>query len=195
MSPVLLPLLFMTLFGVVSYNALKSQKRIKLLETSHISSRSALMDMIRSIEAEVEGVVVDMMDDGPNGPISGATSAIGTPARSTTPNPLSTAATKRKKLSASGGKLITYSPLNDPFSPYMGNDSTSDSPQNQPKLSDAQKRMITNLNTLPNLEKAFVFLDKVRNSHATIVCRDVKNFDFHKRGEGGLRYLADHFEV
>ncbi|KAG8894499.1 hypothetical protein FRB99_001224, partial [Tulasnella sp. 403] len=92
---------------------------------------------------------------------------------------------------------VTYSPLTDPHSPYGRNypSDTNTNLQNQPILTPAQERIIVNLNTLPGLKKEFVFLDGVRNSHATIVSRDLKHFDFHKRGEGVLRHLADHFEL
>jgi hypothetical protein len=94
---------------------------------------------------------------------------------------------------------ITYTPLADPNSPFISNTASSSSSlsekQNPPALSAAQLRMIVNLNTLPNMRKVFVFLDGMRNAHATIVCRDLKGFAFHKRGEGVLRHLADHFEL
>lgn len=66
--------------------------------------------------------------------------------------------------------------------------------QNQPILTPTQLRMIENLNALPNLRKEIVFLDNLRNSHATIVCRDLR-FEFHRRGEGVLRKFADEFEL
>ncbi|KAG8873342.1 hypothetical protein FRB97_006808 [Tulasnella sp. 331] len=108
---------------------------------------------------------------------------------------------------------ITYTPSSDPHSPYYSRrasipplpsrDLISRGPastdqkslENQPILSPAQLRMIRNLNALPNLRKEFVFLDNLRNSHATIVCRDLKQFAFHRRGEGVLRNFADGFEV
>lgn len=59
-------------------------------------------------------------------------------------------------------------------------------------ITDRQRRIVKNLNTLPGLEKKLAFIDLVLNSHATIIARDVKTFDFHARGHGVLRHLADH---
>ncbi|KAF4593013.1 hypothetical protein EYR38_008720 [Pleurotus pulmonarius] len=62
----------------------------------------------------------------------------------------------------------------------------------QPILSPVQKRIVASLNKLP-IKKELAYIDGVRNSHATIVCRDVKRFDFHRRGEGVLKHWADSF--
>jgi len=67
--------------------------------------------------------------------------------------------------------------------------------KSQPVLTPVQKRMIKNLNSIPHLKKNLLFIDKVANSHATVVCRDLKRFEFHKRGLGGLHHWADHFEL
>ncbi|KAF9240685.1 DUF676-domain-containing protein [Melanogaster broomeanus] len=58
-----------------------------------------------------------------------------------------------------------------------------------------QLRCIDNLNKIPQLKKERAFFADVRNSHAMIVCRDVKNFQFHVAGEAVLRHWADHFEL
>jgi hypothetical protein len=63
----------------------------------------------------------------------------------------------------------------------------------QPILTPLQRRIIASLNKLPNLKKERAFITHVRNSHAVIVCRDVKRFTAHKRGEGIVRHWADHF--
>ncbi|KAG9028709.1 hypothetical protein FRB95_006151 [Tulasnella sp. JGI-2019a] len=136
----------------------------------------------------------------------------------TKPPPLTSSVLRHRRRSS-----ITYTPSSDPHSPYYSrrasnpplpvghngnnisklaastvNSATENdmkSPENQPILAPTQLRMIQNLNALPTLKKEFVFLDNMRNSHATIVCRDLKRFDFHKRGEGVLRNFADGFEV
>ncbi|KAF8637665.1 hypothetical protein AX17_002733 [Amanita inopinata Kibby_2008] len=61
-----------------------------------------------------------------------------------------------------------------------------------PVLSLVQRRMVQSLNELP-LKKELALIREVRNSHATIVCRDVKRFDFHRRGEGVLKHWAVSF--
>jgi len=49
------------------------------------------------------------------------------------------------------------------------------------------------LNGLPGLKKELAYISGVRNSHAVIVCRDVKRFPGHKQGEGVIRHWADQF--
>ncbi|KAI0051011.1 DUF676-domain-containing protein [Auriscalpium vulgare] len=62
-----------------------------------------------------------------------------------------------------------------------------------PRTSPAQRKMIAALNALPGLKKERVFIGDVRNSHATIIARDVQSFEFHRIGEGVLRHWADAF--
>ena len=62
-----------------------------------------------------------------------------------------------------------------------------------PRVTPAQRRMAAGLNALPQLKKERVFIPDVRNSHATIIARDIQNFEFHKIGEGVLRHWADAF--
>jgi hypothetical protein len=72
--------------------------------------------------------------------------------------------------------------------------SSSPSPANdksQPLLTSVQHRMITNLNTLPNLTKHVAFINPVRNSHGIIICRSVATIPEHRKGEGVLRAWAD----
>jgi len=71
-------------------------------------------------------------------------------------------------------------------------DSTTEVTQTRSVLTSVQRRMAESLNRLP-IHKEIVFIDEVRNSHATIVCRDIKRFKFHKRGEGVLRHWAASF--
>jgi hypothetical protein len=59
-------------------------------------------------------------------------------------------------------------------------------------LTPIQQRMVMSLNKLP-ITKERVFFPNVRNSHAMIVSRDVKRFDFHKLGEPVIRHWADSF--
>ncbi|KAH9066842.1 DUF676-domain-containing protein [Lactarius vividus] len=61
------------------------------------------------------------------------------------------------------------------------------------RVTPAQRRMVAALNTLPQLKKERAFITDVMNSHATIIARDIKNFEFHKIGEGVLRHWADAF--
>ncbi|KAG9313033.1 heme peroxidase [Chiua virens] len=65
----------------------------------------------------------------------------------------------------------------------------------QALLTPIQRRCVQNLNKIPQLQKERAFFVDVRNSHAMIVCRDVKRFAFHLEGEGVLRHWADHFKL
>lgn len=58
-----------------------------------------------------------------------------------------------------------------------------------PIITPTHKRIASWLNTLP-LEKEISFFPGVLNSHAMIICRDVKRFEVHKRGEGVVRHWA-----
>jgi hypothetical protein len=62
-----------------------------------------------------------------------------------------------------------------------------------PGVTPAQRRMAAGLNALPQLTKERVYIPDVRNSHASIIARDIQNFEFHKIGEGVLRHWADAF--
>ena len=51
--------------------------------------------------------------------------------------------------------------------------------------------LVRTLNALPQMTKHMCYIDPVLNTHATIISRDVKHFDLHKRGWGVLKHLAD----
>ncbi|KAG8978275.1 hypothetical protein FRB90_008513, partial [Tulasnella sp. 427] len=203
--PVLWPLFITVVITNFSYNVIRSRRRIKLLESKGQGSKSTIIALMQRIERQVEDAVVDMMNDGmfdenlgPDAGPSNMTTA--SPSRAGTPlPPLPGSSTPMKEKSRPSRRMsITYTPLADPNSLYRDSypsTAATKEKQNQPLLTETQRRIISNLNTLPKLKKVYVFIDGVRNSHATIVCRDLKNFDFHKRGEGVLRYLADGFEL
>jgi hypothetical protein len=76
----------------------------------------------------------------------------------------------------------------------LGPEFTKEYEEVQPTFTASQKKMIKNLNSLPNLKKTLVYLDNLTNSHGTIVARDLKHFpEQHKRGHGGIHHWADHF--
>ncbi len=62
-------------------------------------------------------------------------------------------------------------------------------------LSEAQRRIVVWLNTLPGLKKELAFIHPAANSHGVIISRDVKRFPAHREGEGLIRHWADHFIV
>ena len=65
-------------------------------------------------------------------------------------------------------------------------------PSEHPIITPLQRRMAASLNGLP-IKKERAYLPHVRNSHAIIVCRDVKRFELHRRGEGVIRHWATSF--
>ncbi|KAJ7043596.1 DUF676-domain-containing protein [Mycena alexandri] len=65
-------------------------------------------------------------------------------------------------------------------------------PQEQPILTPTQRSIAASLNRLP-IKKERAFFPNVRNSHAIIICRDVKNFEMHREGAGVVRHWATSF--
>ncbi|KAJ7180653.1 DUF676-domain-containing protein [Mycena filopes] len=65
-------------------------------------------------------------------------------------------------------------------------------PQEQPILTPTQRRCAELLNRLP-IKKERAFFPDVRNSHAVIICRDVKRFEMHREGAGIVRHWASSF--
>ncbi|KAJ7252775.1 DUF676-domain-containing protein [Mycena haematopus] len=64
--------------------------------------------------------------------------------------------------------------------------------QELPILTPTQRHIAAWLNRLP-LKKERAYFPNVRNSHAVIICRDVKNFEMHRQGESVVRHWADSF--
>jgi len=82
--------------------------------------------------------------------------------------------------------------VDDPASTAPPQESVQTS-KKTPRITPSQRRMVAALNTLPQLKKERAHIPDVRNSHAAIIARDIKNFEFHKIGEGVLRHWADAF--
>lgn len=80
-------------------------------------------------------------------------------------------------------------PLSRPLSPPRRNISTLSTTDHNdattyatdPVLSEAQRTMIKNLNALPQMRKHLVYLPESRNSHGSIVARDL-SFPMHRHG-------------
>lgn len=79
--------------------------------------------------------------------------------------------------------------VDDPNTPIPSQESTKTSP----RLTALQRKMAAVLNALPQLKKERVYIPDVRNAHSVIIARDVKNYAFHRIGEGVLRHWADAF--
>jgi len=72
--------------------------------------------------------------------------------------------------------------------------SKSNPSSEHPIITPLQRKMAASLNELP-IEKKLAYIREVRNSHAVIICRDVKRFEVHRKGEGVLRHWADSFDL
>ena len=174
--PILIPTFFVLVLTKLSLETSRSRKRIKLLEKGE-SAAEALVHMFHEFERGVENVVNEIMDvehpEPANSPDPSEPSITSPPPES---DPL--------EESTNGGDI-----------PYNMQASASDTMTKQPMITPEQKQMIAALNSLPQLKKYMAYFPNVRNAHAPIICRDIKNFPHHKRGEGVLRHWIDHFAL
>lgn len=163
--PILIPTFISLALVYLSISSHNSKTRLRALEVDG-SNKERLTHIIAELESNVESVVLDMYDDSQGTPSS--------------PSPL---------------------PSKDPIDGALtSQDVVNVSPDPRPSpsqalLSPVQRRCIQNLNRIPQLRKERAFFTGVQNAHAMIVCRDVKHFKFHLKGEGVLRHWADHFEL
>ncbi|KAE9399538.1 DUF676-domain-containing protein [Gymnopus androsaceus JB14] len=183
-----LPLLIPVFITLVLFRFTKASKssraRIKLLEKkSEDSGSGSLMKALSHLERQIEDAVADAIDD------PGSVSSTSTSPRSS--SPLSSGTSTPAPTSNSTPPLTSPPSLLDPESSPSPNPKKS----GQPILTPLQKTICGRLNSIPHLKKERAFIDGVRNSHATIVSRDVRNFEFHRVGEGVLRFWMDKFEV
>jgi len=165
----LLPIIFPTFISLalvrLSIASYHSRTRLKALEIDG-SNKERLAHIIAELESNVESVVLDMYDD------SQGTPSLPSPLPSE--EPIESTLTQQVVVNVSPESRLSPS---------------------QALLSPVQRRWVQNLNKIPQLQKQCAFFPGVRNTHAMIVCRDVKRFKFHLEGEGVLRHWADHFEL
>jgi hypothetical protein len=160
----------------LSLETSRSRKRIKLLEKDE-SAAERLVHMFQHLEHGVEEVMIEIMEAEHPEPM-------GSPEPSEPSNTSLPLENGQLEELASGGDI----PLNMQAS-------SSDTMTKQPNITPEQKQMIAALNSLPRLKKYMAYFPNVRNAHAPIVCRDIKNFPHHKRGAGVLRHWIDHFAL
>jgi hypothetical protein len=153
----------------------RSRKRIKLMEKNE-SATERLVHMFQECEREVEEAVHEIMDVQHSEP---ANSPEPSEPGITSPPPES------DSLESTNGEDI----------PYNLQASASDTMTKQPVITPEQKQMIAALNSLPQLKKYMAYFPNVANAHGPIICRDVKKYPHHKRGEGVLRHWVDHFAL
>ena len=174
--PILIPTFFVLALTKLSLETSRSRKRIKLLEKDETAAER-LVHMFQEFEREVEEAVTEIMDvehpEPADSPEPSEPSVTSPPPES---DPL--------EESRNGGDI-----------PYNLQASASDTMTKHPMITPEQKQMIAALNSLPRLKKYIAYFPNVRNAHAPIICRDIKNFPHHKRGEGVLRHWIDHFAL
>lgn len=188
--PILIPAFITFLLTRLTLQSRSSRARIRLLEEDEHSKESALVHVLIKLEQGLEDAVVEMSeaaneDEREEPPQLGHSSGPESSFSSTN------TITEKASNSATQAKVTSACiPASGPISmqgtkPKAG----------QPILTPGQMAMVESLNALPQLSKHMAFIDPIRNSHATIVSRDVKNFSFHKRGWGVLQHWADGFEL
>ncbi|KAG6829371.1 hypothetical protein H0H87_011607 [Tephrocybe sp. NHM501043] len=167
--PVLIPVVLSLVAVRFSLATRSSRERIRLLEEDKTNSEK-LIDILAELEDDVEHAVADLVIDNPadSQPISVDVNSASSSAVSL---PLDASSAKKEK------KCKTKS---------------RDKKAEQPNLTPGQVKAAGWLNQLP-IKKELAFFSDVRNSHAMIVCRDVKRFEAHRRGEGVLRHWAASF--
>ncbi|KAI0058962.1 DUF676-domain-containing protein [Artomyces pyxidatus] len=163
----LLPLLFPTFLSLaiirLSLASRSSRSRIKLLESE---DPSTARERLVHVFGELEREMEGMVVD--------YYDQSGAPAETPSPSPPPETGSSQPLESSSS----TSHPAAD---------------KNKPIITPMQHKIIPWLNALPGLKKERVFIPNVRNAHATVIARDVQNFEFHRIGEGVLRHWADAF--
>lgn len=188
--PILIPAFITFLLTRLTLQSRSSRARIRLLEEDEHSKESALVHVLIKLEQGLEDAVVEMSEaanederEEPPQLGHGSEPELSFSSTNTVTEKASTSATKAKVTTAS---IPASGPISNQGSkPKAG----------QPILTPGQMAMVESLNVLPQLSKHMAFIDPIRNSHATIISRDVKNFSFHKRGWGVLQHWADGFEL
>ncbi|KAL1734004.1 putative serine esterase-domain-containing protein [Schizophyllum commune] len=199
--PVIVPLFFSLVLMRLTMSAHKSRRRIKLLEAdpSKISSGETLMQVVARLEKDVEDAVADMMEN-PEGEESDASPEVSQDGL-VVDNEAYPAQASDDTLAQANGVLLdkeSGQPQKRKWCSHKRSKSSthtkSSTPKSAPRIAPLQRKMAANLNALP-IQKERAFIENVRNSHAVIISRDVKNFEWHRRGEGVIRHWADSFEL
>lgn len=141
------------------------------------SGQARLINLLRRLEKEMDDAVADMVDS-PGDPQLTEQPADMISSGETTP------------AESSGGQSSK-----DPVACSLKSKSKSEpGDKNVPMLKPSQKHIVKTLNSqLTQMKKYTAYIHPIRNSHASIISRDVANFDFHRLGEGVLRHWADEF--
>ncbi|KAF9071516.1 putative serine esterase-domain-containing protein [Rhodocollybia butyracea] len=196
--PLLIPLAFSIAFIKFSRATTRSRARIRALEET--SGSRSLLGALGALEWKLERGFDNAVAEAINDPGTTTTARSSPSPQDTTPL---TSGSSTPAYTSSSSKPLSL----DPESKSKSRDA--------PTFTPLQRTICVRLNSLPGLKKEIAFIDiidpasfatktneagksgkpqkpqKVRNSHATIVSRDVKSFEFHRIGEGVLRCWAE----
>ncbi|KAG5645713.1 hypothetical protein DXG03_005408 [Asterophora parasitica] len=208
--PLLVPVALSLVVVRFTLASRSSRARIRLLEEDQLNGQK-LINILAALEDEVEDAVVDLViDHSPDESQATSSSSPSTGKREGSPHPISNDLILVAKIdmieegsatpdteSSSGATtpiptaLATSAPSSS-SSTIGGKKKKAKHPPEQPILTPVQRKIAGWLNQLP-LRKELAYFPDLRNSHATIVCRDVKRFEAHRRGEGIIRHWAASF--
>ncbi|KAJ6518780.1 DUF676-domain-containing protein [Mycena sanguinolenta] len=163
---IMLPFLIPVFFSLALVRlslAARSSRARIRLLEKDASSTQKLAHILTQLEKQVEHAVVDLIDDDAHAGDSPAGAV----------DPESAPLEETPLLEGSRGR-------------------SSEPQQALPMLTPTQRRIAVWLNRLP-LKKERTYFPNVMNSHALIICRDVKNFQSHRQGESVVRNWADSF--
>ncbi|OSX64323.1 hypothetical protein POSPLADRAFT_1065553 [Postia placenta MAD-698-R-SB12] len=205
--PILFPILITLVISRLSFAALASRKRLRVLEKDQ-SSVDRLVHILGRLERGVEDAVADMID------APGGTPPMGTPStdmltagaspqirlESPSPTPDLGSASSSPDLRSVNGRLgATTSRTSSHSSDTEAQEQELHAAEIAAAaevahfvLTDLQRRIVRTLNMLPRLQKERAYIE-VRNAHGPIICRDMQRFASHKLGEGVIRHWVDHF--
>ena len=184
LSPVVLPAVLSLALLRLTRESRGSRSRIKLLEADE-NNRTRLVYMLDSFDSVVEQIIDPIID-----PVTGAIVDRDSPRDFSSPNHASESAPATRS-----------SPFEDQPTEGKQKGRRWHASDQQPMLTDSQRRMVRALNELSQMQKHFAFFHPVRNTHGLIVCRDAEEARrvggeweaFTEEGEGVLRHWADGF--
>ncbi|KAF9500073.1 DUF676-domain-containing protein [Pleurotus eryngii] len=199
--PLLIPVGISLAIIRLSLDSRSSRARIRLLEESAKSEkteRQKLIHIIAQLEQEVEGAVVDIIDDTAamslDAPLPDNCGESGrnTPSEQASEEDEILRAAITSHL-ATTGDTTTQVPFPPPARKSKSRrccSKHSDKPSGQPDLTPLQRTMVSNLNKLP-IVKVLAYFEGTRNAHGVIICRDVDRFEVMRAGAHVVRHWAD----
>ncbi|KAF5383782.1 hypothetical protein D9615_003712 [Tricholomella constricta] len=194
--PVIIPVTVSLAVVHFSLAARSSRARIRLLEEDE-SRGQKLINILADLEDEVEHAVVDLIIDNPADSQPTSSSSFQITEGKSSPQPVQNEAIILNEVDMVEEGATTPDTSSTVRTPSASSALITDKkrkqhPREQPILSPLQHKIAGWLNQLP-LRKELAYFPDVRNAHALIVCRDVKRFEAHRRGEGIIRHWAASF--